>query len=34
MNTGRVETNGMPVDNNLRDLFDQLDPNRYELILP
>ena len=33
MNTGRVETNGMPVDNNLRGLFDQLDPNRYELIL-
>ena len=32
MNTGRVETNGMPVDNNLRGLFDQLDPNRYELI--
>lgn len=33
MNTGRVETNGLPVDHNLRGLFGQLDPKRYELIL-
>jgi hypothetical protein len=33
MNTGRVEANGMPVDQNLRGLFGQLDPSRYELIL-
>lgn len=32
MNTGRVESNGMPVDNNLRGLFQQMDPSRYELI--
>ena len=32
MNTGRVEGNGMPVDHNLRGLFQQLNPTRYELV--
>ena len=32
MNAGRVESNGAPVDNNLRGLFQQLDSRRYELI--
>jgi hypothetical protein len=33
MNIGRVESNGTPVDYNLRGLFQHLDPARYELIL-
>jgi hypothetical protein len=33
MNSGRVEGNGLPVDHNLRGLFQQLNPNRYELFL-
>jgi hypothetical protein len=32
VNTGRIESNGMPVDHNLRGLAQQLDPSRYELI--
>jgi hypothetical protein len=32
LNAGRVESNGAPVDRNLRGLATQLDPNRYEII--